>query len=98
MKCIVYSPMSGKTEGFLHNIPKKNEPFYTIHIDHCTLEKTRLENKYLLVIIDGFSKFIKLNACKTTNSKEVIRYLKQYFQTYSRPVVLNLGARPPREA
>lgn len=85
MKCIVYSPVSGKAEGFLHNIPKKNEPFYTIHIDHCTLEKTRLKNKYLLVIIDGFSKFIKLNACKTTNSKEVIKHLVKYFQTYSRP-------------
>lgn len=34
LKCISYSPSSGKTEGTLHSIPKGNLPFNTLHIDH----------------------------------------------------------------
>ena len=33
LKCITYSPNSGKPEGFLHSIPKEPIPFRTIHID-----------------------------------------------------------------
>lgn len=34
LRCIEFSPLSGKKEGKLHSIPKKNLPFQTIHIDH----------------------------------------------------------------
>lgn len=33
LKCMYYSPVSGKVEGTLHNIPKGNIPFDVIHID-----------------------------------------------------------------
>lgn len=32
LKCIVYSPVSGKPEGQLHCLPKGNKPFHTLHI------------------------------------------------------------------
>lgn len=35
LKCITYSPNRGKSEGILYNIPKKSEPFDTIHINFC---------------------------------------------------------------
>jgi len=42
LKCIEFSPPSGKAEGYLHNIPKEGLPFATIHVDHMgPLEKTR---------------------------------------------------------
>jgi len=34
LKCIEYSPIAGKCEGYLHSIPKGDRPFLTIHIDH----------------------------------------------------------------
>lgn len=34
LKCIAYSENSGKEEGFLHNIPKVNDPLDVVHIDH----------------------------------------------------------------
>jgi len=46
--------------------------FDTIHIDHYgPLEKTCKKNKYLFVIIDAFTKFVRLYPCKTTNTLEV---------------------------
>jgi len=33
-KCIAYSKPSGKLEGYVHNLPKGNIPFVTIHVDH----------------------------------------------------------------
>lgn len=86
LKCIVYSPNYGKGEGFLHPIPKGNVPFDTLHIDHYgPLEKTSARNKHIFAVVDGFTKFIKLFACKSTDTKEVIKHLTSYFNHYSRP-------------
>lgn len=86
LKCVIYNSKSGKKEGFLHSIPKGNLPFDTVHIDHCgPLEKTPKNFKYLFSIIDGFTKFIKIYPCKTTNSDEAIKHLQHYFTSYSKP-------------
>ena len=87
LKCIAYSPNSGKKEGYLHSIPKGNIPFDTIHIDHYgPLEKTPRGYKYIFEVEDGFTKFVKLYPCKTTNVNEVIKHLNHYFDCYSKPM------------
>lgn len=86
LKCIEFSPDSGKSEGYLHPIPKDNLPFHTIHIDHLgPLEKTGQNFKHIFLIVDGFSKFIRLYPCKSTTSEEVLKHLDDYFRAYSRP-------------
>ncbi|KAK9728531.1 Integrase zinc binding domain [Popillia japonica] len=86
LKCIIYSPKYGVKEGFLHNIDKGNIPFDTIHIDHLgPLEKSKQYHRHVLVIIDAFTKFVKLFPCKSTTSQETIKYLRQHFAMYSRP-------------
>ncbi|KAK9674756.1 Integrase zinc binding domain, partial [Popillia japonica] len=86
LKCITYSPITGKREGFLHNLPKGSIPFNVVHIDHVgPFEKTRFRHKYILVIIDSFTKFVKLYACVKTDTKEVIKHLREYFSYYSKP-------------
>ncbi|KAK9739907.1 Integrase zinc binding domain [Popillia japonica] len=86
VKCIVYSKPSGKKEGILYNIPKGDVPFVALHIDHLgPFEATPRKHKYIFEVIDGFSKFIKLFPCKTTNTVEVIKHLKNYFNNYSQP-------------
>lgn len=89
LKCIEYSPKSGKREGVLSNIPKGDLPFETLHIDHYgPLECTGSKNKYIFEIIDGFTKFIKFYACRTTKTNELIKHLKSYFNYYSVPKVI----------
>jgi len=86
LKCIEYSPPSGKPEGYLHSIPKGTMPFQTYHIDHYgPLEKTGRGYVYILAIIDAFTKFSRLYPCKSTKASEVIRHLREYFRYYSKP-------------
>ena len=57
-----------------------------VHIDHVTISDVRVPSKkYILVVIDGFSKFTKMYATNTTTAREVIDKLKVYFQYYSKP-------------
>jgi len=86
LKCIAFSPSSGKSEGFLHPIPKGTLPFQTFHIDHMgPIDKKHLIKQHILVVIDAFTKFTKLYATKTLTSKESIECLRQHFANYSRP-------------
>ncbi|KYM94052.1 Pro-Pol polyprotein [Cyphomyrmex costatus] len=89
IKCISFSRPSGKIEGFLHNIPKGNEPFAVVHADHFgPVDRANTVKKYILVIVDGFTKYVKLYAVKTTTTRDTIRCLRDYFQVYSRPKIL----------
>lgn len=86
LKCVQFSTISGKPEGELHNIPRGNVPFGVIHIDHYgPLPLTRGKFKYIFLVVDGFTKFSKLYAVKSTTAAEVIDCLKLYFRAYSRP-------------
>lgn len=87
LKCITYSSPAGKPEGMLMPIPKGDAPFHTIHIDHFgPLETTNQRNKYIFVIIDGFTKFVKLYACASTKTDPTIKHLTDYFRYYSKPI------------
>lgn len=86
LECIVYSKSSGKPEGFRHGIPKGSEPFVTIHVDHYgPVDRSHATKRYVFLVIDAFTKYVKLYAVKTTTSRETIRCLKEYFFVYSRP-------------
>lgn len=85
-KCIAYNPLCGKGEGKIQSIPKGDKPFDMVHIDHVTIADARVTSKkYILVVIDGFTKFTKLYPTKSTMSREVIEKLKIYFEYYSKP-------------
>lgn len=86
LRCVEFSPSSGKTEGILHSIPKEKLPFDTVHVDHFgPLEKTGTGYRHLLIIIDAFTKFIRICPCKSTTSEEAIKHLRDYFRAYSKP-------------
>lgn len=89
LKCIQFSVPTGKKEGFLHSIPKGDKPFLTLHVDHLgPLEKTRYKNKFIFVVIDGFTKFVRLFPCRTTKTEEIIKHLINFFQAYSKPQMI----------
>jgi len=73
----------------LHCIPKGHVPFNTYHIDHYgPIDKERLLKRYLLVVVDAFTKFTKLYPTKTTTTVEVINQLSIHFSNYSRPCII----------
>lgn len=87
LKCVQFAPKSGKVEGELHAIPKGKLPFHTIHVDHLgPLSTTKQKFKHIFVVVDGFTKFVKLFPVRTTSSKEAISCLTSYFNAYSRPI------------
>ena len=72
LRYVEFSPMSGKRDGYLHNISKGDVPFHTLHIDHCgPIEKTSKGHKHVLVIDDDFTKFVKTYRCKSTISSKL---------------------------
>ena len=86
ISCIRFNPKNKKFDGNLHIYEKGNLPFHTLHIDHVgPLEKTKSKNLHIFGVVDGFTKFIKLYPTKTTSTIEVIKWLKQYFENYSKP-------------
>ena len=87
VRCIAYATPARVTDRNLYNIPKKPVPFDTIHIDHFgPLPSLASKRKYILVVIDAFTKYVKLYPTNSTSTKEVNAALDKYFQYYSRPV------------
>lgn len=86
IQCAVHTVPPHCSYRTLHNIPKKPIPFDTIHVDHFgPLPSLISKKKHILVIVDSFTKHVKLYACNTPGSKEVITSLESYIEYYSRP-------------
>ena len=86
LKCIVYSAPPRINNRNLHSIPKEGTPFDTLHIDHLgPLPSVRSQRKYILVVINAFTKYTKIYATRSTNAQEVCNILNQYMFYYSRP-------------
>ncbi|KOC59105.1 Pro-Pol polyprotein [Habropoda laboriosa] len=85
LKCIEFSPFSGKSEGYLHSIKKDNISFQTLYVNYFgPLEKSN-GAELIFPVIDSFTKFIKLYPCKSTTSNEAIKHMKDHFRNYSIP-------------
>ncbi|KAK9696742.1 Integrase core domain [Popillia japonica] len=82
-------------EGYLHSIDKGDRPFDTLHLDHLKIpEKSRQGHKYILCIVDAFSKFTFLEPTKTTNATEVLKVMYQLTKIFGRPrrIITDRGA------
>ncbi|GFW56680.1 retrovirus-related Pol polyprotein from transposon 297 [Trichonephila clavipes] len=77
---------SGKQEGFLHPLVKDDIPLNTYHIDHLGPLATSSKNyKFILAVIDSFTKFVWLYSTKTTSTSEVIKKLDIQKTTFGNP-------------
>lgn len=75
--------------GWLSPLDKGDKPLCTYHVDHVgPLEGTAKKYKYLLVIIDAFSKFTWIYPTKTVNSEEVIEKLEEQSILFGNPAVI----------
>lgn len=93
--CILTERKQGKKEGFLHAIDKGELPLDTYHVDHLgPMVSTVKQYKYLLVVVDAFTKFTWIYPTKTTNAKEVIGKLRLQQEVFGNPrrIVSDKGA------
>ncbi|KAL0832340.1 hypothetical protein ABMA28_001773 [Loxostege sticticalis] len=86
LECSYHKVPAGKRQGLLHPIPKINEPFHTVHLDHLgPFVKSKNKNVYILVLIDAYTKYISLYAVKSTKTKATIKVLNNYFSLFGVP-------------
>jgi len=93
--CVLAEKKKGKKEGMLRPIPKGDAPLSTYHMDHLgPMTSTAKLYKYLLVIVDGFSKFVWIYPTKSTNTKEVLDKLTAIQQIFGNPqrIITDKGA------
>lgn len=76
IQCLYNKGNSGREEGFLHSIQRAPEPFNMLHLDHLgPFPVSRKKNYHLIVLVDGFTKFVFLKAVKTTKAKYLVQFL-----------------------
>lgn len=86
LECAHHKTPGGKREGELHPIEKVSTPFHTIHVDHLgPFNKSKKGNCYLLVIVDGFTKYVSINAVRNTKSTTSVQIMKQYVSYFGVP-------------
>lgn len=61
-------------------------PFHTIHIDHVgPFETSKKKNKYLLVIVDTFTKFTIIESVRDTKAKQAVKVLLNGIHLFGAP-------------
>lgn len=89
LECAHHKAQGGPKTGELHPIPKLEIPFHTIHADHLgPFVRSKRGNSYLLVIVDGFTKFANITAVRNTQSNTTIRVLRDHISYFGTPTRL----------
>lgn len=78
--------VSGKKSGLLNPIPKIAQPFDTIHLDHMgPMETDENGFKYILTMVDSFTKFVILTPTRTVDVEAVVSMLEQFIDLFGVP-------------
>lgn len=84
--CLYNKKPAGKSPGSLHSIEKKDIPMDTLHLDHLgPFVKSKKKNCYLIVAVDGFTKFVFMKAIPSTSTTPVIRFLDEIIELFGVP-------------
>jgi hypothetical protein len=85
INCMFYkTPRVG--EVYWHPLDKGNEVFHTVHLDHLgPFVLTERDHKYVLTIVDGFSKYVVLKATKEVTATETVYHLAEFVCNYGKP-------------
>lgn len=92
--CLAMNSSTHSREGEMQLVETSSVPFELLHIDHFgPLPTTESSFKYILVVIDSFSRFVWLFPSRSSGSKEVIEHLKSLFSSFGNPcrIISNRG-------
>jgi transposase InsO family protein len=87
LQCAYYKQSgSGKKQCKLNPIKKTPVPFHTIHLDHVgPFETSKKKNKFILVIVDAFTKFCLIEPVKSQKTKYVTSILTTFVHLFGVP-------------
>lgn len=86
LRVFAFKKPRGKQPGLLHPIPLGQRPFGTVHMDHVGPFITTAEgNKYILALVDNFTKFIVLYAVATTKAEPMLSCVEEFVKKYGLP-------------
>lgn len=86
LECAHHKVPRGPKEGLLHEIPKVEILFHTLHADHLgPFVRSKRCNAYLLTIIDAFTRYISIKAVRDTKTATAIRIFKEHFGYFGTP-------------
>lgn len=77
---------TGKQPGLLHPIPREPTPLHTLHVDHLGPFCKSNGKTYIFAIIDGFTKFVWLEAVSSANARGAITALNKFSQVFGYPL------------
>lgn len=85
-ECLMTRTPRGKRPGLLHPIALGNHPFETVHMDHVgPFVETSAGSKYILTMVDNFTKYVELFAVRRTGTEEILRCVRDFVSTYGLP-------------
>jgi len=85
-ECLLAKNPRGKRPGLLHPIPVGRHPFEIVHMDHVgPFVTTATGNKYILVLVDNFTKFVVLFTVQSTTAEALLIYVGQFVEAYGLP-------------
>lgn len=86
MECLLVKRPRGKQPGLLHPIPVGRRPFDTMHLDHVgPFIITSKGYKYILTLVDNFTKYVIFYAVSGTSSKETLSCIASFVIAYGLP-------------
>lgn len=86
ISCQFAKKPTGMQRGQLHPIDKGSVPFETIHVDHLgPFCESRNGNSYLLLVVDGFTKYTWLQPVQNTKAEHVLSTLALIEKVFGTP-------------
>lgn len=87
--CILAEKKAGKQEGLLYSIDKDDKPIVTFHMDHLgPMPSTSRNYKYILTIVDAFTKFTWIFPVETVTTDETLKKLRTVTHVFGNPARL----------
>lgn len=98
-ECLMTKLPGGKRPGLLTIQKLPERPMMKLHIDHVgPFIRSKRGNMHILVIVDAFTRYLKLFAVKTTNAKEPPNaYIILFYNMEPQRLLLVTGEQPLRQ-
>ncbi|KAJ8969901.1 hypothetical protein NQ314_001535 [Rhamnusium bicolor] len=88
-ECLLAKVPGGRKLGKLHSPRLPERPMVKLHVDHLgPFLKSTKGNQHILVIVDAYTRFIRLYPVKSTKSIETIQKMEEFINQYDAPRII----------
>lgn len=86
LECLMTKQPGGKKPGLLHTPKLPSRPMEKLHIDHLgPFVKSTRGKSHLFVIVDAYTRYVKLYPVVSTTSAETVRCLEKFILQFGAP-------------